>query len=130
MGRDEKNYIAYGGNSLTIEWYFTIRGKSEALLYFEDLPIDRKKKIANVIRLLGDVGKIFNKEKFRNEGDKVYVFKTLPDRFFCFFFDGAKVIVTNAYAKKSEKMPLREKQKALKAMQDYIKRVQGGTYYE
>lgn len=126
----KENVLAYQGQELTIEWYFTGRGKSEALSYFESLPIDRKKKIVNLIRLLGDMGKIFNEEKFRNEGDQIFALKTSPDRFFCFFFDGAKVIVTNAYEKKSAKMPPREKQKALKAKDDYTKRVKGGVYYE
>ncbi len=126
----KKNYVVYDGNELTIEWYFTSRGKSEALAYFEDLPINRKKKVVNLIRLLGNVGKIFNKEKFRNEGDRIYALKASEDRFLCFFFDGAKVIVTNAYIKKSTKMPLREKEKALKAKKDYVNRIKGGTYYE
>ena len=109
---------------------FTSRGKSEALSCFEDLPMDRKKKVVNLIRLLGDLGKIFNKEKFRNEGDHIYALKASEDRFSCFFFDGAKVIVTNAYVKKSTKMPSREKEKALKAKQDYVNRIKEGAYYE
>ncbi len=126
----KKNYVAYDGDELTIEWYFTDRGKSESLSYFEDLPISRKRKIAYMFESLAETGKIFNKEKFRNEGDQIYAIKASEDRFLCFFFDGAKVIVTNAYVKKSTKMPPREKQKALNAKQDYIKRVKGGTYYE
>lgn len=126
----KKNYVAYDGDELTIEWYFTDAGKSEALDYFNDLSIDRKRKIAYVLEVLGENGKIFNKEKFRNEGDQIYAIKTSEDRFLCFFFDGAKVIVTNAYTKKSAKMPIREKQKALKAKQDYINRIKWGTYYD
>ncbi len=129
-GTNEKNYVAYCGAELTIEWYYTGRGKSEALDYFKDLPLSRKKKVAYMFESLAQLGKIFNKEKFRNEGDQIYAIKASEDRFLCFFFDGAKVIVTNAYAKKSAKMPPREKQKALKAKQDYIKRVKGGIYYE
>lgn len=50
--------------------------------------------------------------------------------FLCFFFDGAKVIITNAYEKKSAKMPQREKLKALNAKKDYIKRCKQEEYYE
>lgn len=126
----KKNYIAYDGNELTIEWYFTDIGKSNALSYFKDLSIARKRKVAYMLEILGESGKIFNKEKFRNEGDQIYAIKASEDRFLCFFFDGAKVIVTNAYTKKSAKMPPLEKQKALKAKQDYINRVKLGTYYD
>ncbi len=56
--------------------------------------------------------------------------KPSPDRFLCFFYDGAKIIITNAYVKKIAKMPIKEKKKALKSKADYMKRYKGGTYYE
>lgn len=126
----KKQIIAYEGREYLIEWYFSDKGKSEAFAYFESLPGDRQKKFAHLLMLLGDSGKIFNQEKFRHEGDQIYVFKPSPDRFFCFFFDGAKVIVTNAYEKKSAKMPPKEKEKALRSKEDYAKRVKKGTYYD
>ena len=122
--------IAYEGKEYIIEWYFNDKGKSESLAYFKDLSGDRQKKFARLLLLLGESGKIFNLEKFRYEGDQIYVFKSSPDRFFCFFFDGSKVIITNAYEKKSAKMPVKEKEKALRAKENYIKRVKEGTYYE
>ena len=126
----KKKIIAYEGKEYIIEWYFNDRGKSEAFVYFESLSDDRQKRLARLLTLLGDSGKIFNQEKFRYEGDQIYAFKPSPDRFFCFFFDGAKVIVTNAYEKKSAKMPVKEKDKALKAKENYIKRIKEGSYYD
>ncbi len=69
-------------------------------------------------------------EKFRYEGDQIYAIKLITDSFLCFFYDGAKIIVTNAYEKKFDKMPASEKQKALKAKDDYIMRCKKGTYYD
>jgi len=126
----KRAFIAYQDTKFTIEWYFDQKGKSLALEYFEKLPHQRKKKIFNLFKLFGKMGKILNKEKFRYEGDKIYAFKTSPDRFLCFFFDGAKIIVTNAYTKKTAKMPQTEKQRALKAKENYVKRCQGGKYYD
>jgi len=126
----KKQFIAYPGNKFTIEWFFDERGKSGALEYFKDLPLERKKKFFTLLRLLGDICKISNKEKFRYEGDKIYALKPAPDRFLCFFFDGARVIITNAYEKKMAKMPAKEKQRALKAKDNYTKRCKGGTYYD
>ena len=126
----KKEFIAYKGKKYIIEWYFNDREKSEACTYFESLSNDRKKKFFYLITMMGDQGTIFNEEKFRYEGDQIYVFKTSPDRFFCFFFDGAKIIVTNAYEKKSAKMPPKEKDRALKAKENYITRVKKGTYYD
>lgn len=79
---------------------------------------------------MGDAGKIQDEEKFRNEDDQIYAFKPKPDRFLCFFIKGSKIIVTNAFEKKAAKLPPREKEKALKYKQDYINRVNEGSYYD
>ncbi len=84
-------FLAYKGSEFTIEWYFDDRCKSDALAYFKSLPTGRKKKLIHLLCLLGDIGKIFNKEKFRYEGNQIYALKPSPDRFLCFFFDGSKV---------------------------------------
>jgi phage-related protein len=125
----KENIIAYKGKKFTLEWYFNTSDKSEALEHFLNLTCDRQKKIFYLFFLLGDVGKIFNEEKFRNEGDQIYALKTSNDRFLCFFFDGAKIIITNAYEKKTAKMPRKEKLKALKAKADYFKKCKTGEYY-
>jgi phage-related protein len=126
----EKFFIAYQGNKFTLEWYYDDLGKSEALEYFNALSLDRRKKADYLFSLLGDSGKLFNKEKFCYEDDQIYALKPSPDRFLCFFFDGKKVIITSAYEKKTKKIPSKEKQRALKVKQDYTKRCMEGTYYE
>jgi phage-related protein len=125
-----KEYIAYEGAELTIEWYFNSQGKSPALEYFNELTEDQQDKALDLMQILADTGKIINKEKFNFEGDKIFVIKPSPDRFFCFFFKGAKLIVTNAYKKQSQKMPPREKERALKLKEDYTKRCNEGNYYD
>jgi hypothetical protein len=126
----KKKIIAYAGKKYLIEWYFNDNEKSESFTYYASLSLDRQKKFAYLLGMMGDQGKIFNEEKFRYEGDQIYVFKPSPDRFFCFFFDGSKIIVTNAYEKKSAKMPAKEKEKALKAKVNYTKKVKEGSYYD
>jgi hypothetical protein len=126
----QRQYVAYQGDEFTIEWYFDDRGCSYALEYFDALTIERKKKLIHLFKLMGDMGKIHNEEKFRYEGDQVYAFKPSQDRFLCFFFDGAKIIVVSAYEKKMPKMPVREKSRALKAKKDYEEKAQKGKYYE
>lgn len=125
-----KQLIAYEGQEYTLEWYCNDKADSAALEYYKELDVARQKKIFYLFRLMGDAGEIRNEEKFINEGDQIYAFKTNPDRFFCFFFEGSKIIITNAYEKKSQKMPVREKEKALKAKADYQNRCKKGTYYE
>ena len=126
----KKKLVVYRGKKLRLEWFFDDRGKSVSLEYYAQLTIDRKKKIAHLFTLLGDNGKIFNEEKFRNEGDQIYALKTSTDRFLCFFFYEAKVIITNGYEKKAKKIPTREKRRALKIKANYIKRCNDGDYYD
>lgn len=126
----KKNYVAYFGRVFTLEWYFTTAQKSDALEYFQALPESRRNKIFHMFALLGDIGKIYNKEKFCYEDDQIFAIKASEDRFLCFFFMDSKVIITNAYQKQTRKMPAGEKQRALRAKIDYIKRFQEGSYYE
>lgn len=123
-------YIAYRGKEYTIEWYFNHRGYSQALDYFENLSPAFQDKLLYLFKAMGDLGQIKNLQKFRNEGDEIYAFKPQPDRFLCFFFKGRKIIVTNAFRKKQNKLPKNEKEKALKYKTDYLTQVQKGEYYE
>lgn len=125
-----KRLIAYEGDEFTIEWFYDSKGNSQAFEYFEEQPDEKKRKVLNLFRLMGDHGKIFDKTKFRNEGDDIYAFKPQPDRYLCFFVKGKKIIVTNAFIKKTDKLPHGEKERALKAQQSYEKRVKEGVYYE
>jgi len=129
-GGVKKEFIAYAGEKLIIEWYFDNRDKSQGLDYFEKLPKARQNKIFYLFRWLGNSGKILNQKKFRYEGDKIYALKVSQDRFLCFFFDGNKVIITNAYQKKTAKMPPKEKEKSLNARKNYIDWCKEGRYYE
>ena len=125
-----KKFVAHKGNEVTIEWYFNEQGKSLALKYFEKMSNNHKRKIILLWYILGDGAPRLNKEKFRNEGNQIYAIKASQNRFLCFFFNGSKIIMTNAYEKKSTKMPQREKTKALNAKRDYQKRHKKGIYYE
>jgi hypothetical protein len=57
-------------------------------------------------------------------------FKPQPDRFLCFFVVGKRIVVTNGFEKKSQKLPSGEKNRALRAKVDYETRTKKGTYYE
>ena len=105
----KKNFIAYDGETFTLEWYYTSDGKSQALEHYNALPKSQKIKLEYLFQMLGDIGKIRSEEKFRHEDDQIYALKPQPDRFLCFFYQGGKVIITNAFVKKQDKLPHREK---------------------
>lgn len=123
-------YIAYSGSEFTIEWYHSEQGKSQALEYFEGLDKSEQRKLLMLFQLLGDFGRIYDKGKFNSEGDQMYAFKPIPHRFLCFFFTGKKIIITNAFVKKQQKLPRVEKEKALGFKKDFETRIKEGSYYE
>jgi hypothetical protein len=125
-----KKYIAFNGKRYTIEWYFNQSNNSQAKEYFIDLEKDEKASLFAIFVLLDELGQLKNKKKFNYEGDAIYAFKPMPDRFLCFFYEGNKIIITNAFRKKKQKLPSNEKKKALKGKEDYEKRVKEGTYYD
>ncbi len=84
----------------------------------------------NLFQLIGEVGKILNIEKFRNEGNGIYAFKPQPDRFLCFFTKDNKIIITNGFLKRSDKLPDSEKEKALRYKKDYTDRTEKNIYYK
>lgn len=120
----------YQGQAFTIEWYYDDKGKSVAREFFLALDEDRKADLLALAKRLGETGQIRDITKFRNEGDKIFAFKPQPERFLCFFFTGRKVIITNGFVKKSDKMPPGEKDRALRLKKDFEERVKKGTYYE
>ena len=125
-----REIVAYKGPCFTIEWFYDENGASQSLEYFNELKDSQKRKVLMLFKRIGDSGKISDITKFRSEGDKIYAFKPQPDRFLAFFYTGKKIIVTNAFCKKSQKLPENEKQRALLFMQNYNERVLKGTYYE
>ena len=126
----EKHYVAYKGSKFTIEWYYTETGNSPPLDFFTSLNVENKIKVMQLFELLGTHGKILNIEKFRNEGDGIFAFKPKPYRFLSFFFQGGKIIVTNGFIKKQDKLPPNEKKRAQRFEEDYKQRVKEGKYYE
>lgn len=125
-----KEYIAYKGQEFTVEWYYNSNGKSPALDYYKALSAEERIKLLRLFKRIGDGGEIRDKTKFNSEGDKIYAFKPQPYRFLCFFFDGKKIIVTNAFHKKQPKLPKNEKERALKVKTDYETRAKRGEYYD
>jgi len=125
-----KEIVAYKGVKFTIEWYFDEKEKSDVLHYFNGLTEALQVKTLALFKRFAEVGEIKDRTKFNFEGDALYAFKPLPHRFLCFFVKGKKVIITNAFLKKTDKLPKNEKERALKRREDYEKRFKKGTYYK
>ncbi len=127
---EKKEYVAYEGPFFRIEWYFSETGQSPALEYYRSLDADQRKKFLFLLKRMGDSGKINDKTKFRYEGEQIYAFKPQPERFLCFFIQKGKIVITNGFRKKQQKLPENEKKRALIYKEDYQKRTKERNYYE
>ena len=123
---DENSCSIYSGTEFALEWYYDRNGRSVAEEYYLESSEDLQRKFLVLVKRMGDRGKIFDKTKFRHEGDGIYVFKPQPDRYLSFFADGKKIIITNGFRKKTDKLPKNEKDLAERYRQDYLERKSGG----
>ena len=122
MKMDSTNCTIYIGEYFTVEWYYEKNGYSQAYEYFLATSDAQKRKFLILVKRIADVGRIFDTTKFRNEGDNIYAFKPRPDRYLSFFVTGRKIIVTNGFCKKTDKLPNSEKELALRYRNNYLKR--------
>jgi len=111
---NEKTCVIYKGTCFQAEWYYDKNGYNQAYDYYCGLDAVRQGRFLILVERLADFGKIYDTTKFRNESDGIYAFKPQPDRYLCFFFFGRKIIVTNAFIKKTQKILRKEKRVSLK----------------
>jgi hypothetical protein len=119
---DKQNCVVYIGEKFTIEWYFDYEGKSQAYEYFLNTSDSQKRRFFVLVKRMAEFGKISDITKFRNEGNEIYAFKPKPDRYLSFFIKGKKIIITNGFTKRVDKLPKNEKDKAIKFRIDYLSR--------
>ena len=63
--KEIREYVAFEGEKFTIEWYFDNKGKSIALEYLESLKDEEQAKLFELLKLMGNIGVIKNKTRFR-----------------------------------------------------------------
>lgn len=132
----ESERLIYAGKHFHAEWYYTADGDMPAYTYYQDLSTKDRARFILIVKQFCDRARgdflpktIYNLEDAAN---KIYAFKPNAERFFNFTTSGARVIVTNAYQKDSQKMSKAGKAQcsvSAKYKADYLKRVAGGAYY-
>lgn len=119
---DRTDCVVYSGQFFTVEWYYDKEGYSQPFEYFLKCDKKQRRKFFMLVHRICDFGRIMDKTKFTNEDDGIYAFKPQPDRYLAFFIKGKKIIITNAFIKKTQKLPQQEKDLALKNKSDYLAR--------
>lgn len=129
---ENEDYVFYQGEKFQVEFYYTEKGGIPAKEYLEETSLDVKVKLSALVKYIAEQGKIFDVTKFRlvDSKNKIFEFKPVGHRFFNFFHEGGKIIITNGYMKKSQKVSGNDLEKARNMKKDYVRRVQGGSYYE
>ena len=127
-----EDYIFYQGDKFQVEFYFTDNGELPAKNYFSTMDRQVQIKLLALVKYMAEEGRLFDETKFRlvDKREKVYEFKPMAERFFNFFTEGRRIIITNAYRKKGQKLDPRELKKAVNMKKDYEFRAGGGDYYE
>lgn len=128
----QEEYVFYQGEKFQVEFYFNEKGELPAKEYFDAADRQVKIKLLALAKYMAEVGRLFDETKFRvvDKQEKIYEFKPMDERFFNFFYEGRKIIITNAYRKKGQKVDKRELDRAIALKKDYDLRVKGGVYYE
>ena len=117
--------IIYHGKIFTIEWFENESGKSQVRAFYESLNNQDRAKVLSLFERMGDIGKIYDKTKFRHERGEIYAFKPQPHRFLSCFYKGQRIIVLTGFTKKSKKIPAKELKRALDYFNDFQKK-EGG----
>ena len=128
----QEEYIFYNGDKFQIEFYFTEKGALPAKEYFDSADRQVKVKLLALVKYMAEHGRLFDETKYRivDKNERIYEFKPMSERFFNFFYEERKIIITNAYRKKGQKVDGRELAMAINLKKDYEFRVKGGAYYE
>lgn len=126
-----EDYIFYQGEKFQVEFYYDEKGELPAKKYFDASSQKVKVKLLALVKYMAENGKIFDITKFRqvDKKEKIYEFKPLSERFFNFFYEGNKIILTNGYRKKTRKVSQKDLDKAINIKKDYELRNKGGDYY-
>lgn len=126
-----EDYIFYQGEKFQIEFYFDEKGEMLAKKYYDSASRSVRLKLLALAKRMAEHGKIFDDTKYRivDKNKKIYEFKPKAERFFNFFCKGKKIIITNAYLKKGQKVNQQELDRAIDLKKDYEIRAKGGGYY-
>lgn len=88
----------------------------------DSLAIKDRLKVQNLFYLLGETGKISNREKFKKlEGTSLFEFKSFQIRIICAFLSNKTVLLLHAVMKKGDRMKAAELRKAESRLLEYLK---------
>ncbi|HTD36136.1 MAG TPA: hypothetical protein VK669_01385 [Candidatus Limnocylindrales bacterium] len=125
------------GHVRSFEWFWAEDGSMPGLDDFERLDDDVRAELIEVFRHWADLpaGRHLSQTRVNLERDqpKVFAVKAGRHRFTVFHAGSGVWVVHRRYAKRKKKLDRAGKrviETTIRAMQDYARRVEDGTYYE
>lgn len=111
---------------MEIKFYEDRAGRVPVIEFLDSLDLKMRQKMLRAIQALQDIGMPF---EFRYQSHWTMAYFEHRDKaetnisyMIYFFFIGGKAVLTHGFIKKTEKTPLREKERAKKIRDDYIER--------
>ena len=119
--------VIFRGKKLQVEWYEKANGEMPGKEYLEGQRSQVAEKLLAWIVLLANEGRLYDVTKFRivDKENKIYEFKPLDHRFFSFFIEGGKVIITHGYRKQTQKADPKEVRRAVRIKEAYLAQGRG-----
>lgn len=105
MPQRTKSILILEGKEKSIEAAIRSNGRSPANEYFEDLLLIEKAQFTRLFERIAKHGVILNTDKFKLLEDGIFEFKTPRHRILCFLTEDKKLILTNGFPKKSQRIP-------------------------
>jgi len=112
--------LAYRGQKFRIAFARDRQGAYPAEEFFDQLPKADQAKLQNLFRILGDLGKHNNDQKFGDLGDGLYEFKSFQIRMPFSYAQNERelVLITHGFKKKKDKTPPPEIARARKILSE------------
>ena len=112
--------------------YTTETGKCPIDIFLESLSVDDKEDMIKWILYLENVGNDIRRPHGDYLRDKIYELRVtlrnnITRTLFFFYNDDNEIVLTHAFTKKTDKVPDKEINKAIKYRNDYIQRTKKGT---
>ena len=107
-GRGAQRKIAYSGVVFTIAYALCSDYSSPGEEFYDQRSASDKAKLNALFELLGNTGRISNREKFKKLVDDIWEFKSYQIRTRCAFTASRIILVTHGFIKKGDDTPRAE----------------------
>ena len=121
MSKDADSNIVVRGNQRTIEYAICADGSMPAKEFVEGLDESEQRKLDTLFRRLAAMGKIFNKEQFKQVKGKIFGFKRYQTRVGCFQI-GIRWVLTHGFIKKGDRWKKSDIERAERIMEEHLAR--------